>query len=146
MAAPSSGHHQETAAWLDRLQSSVRLPPVLSSPAKNTFQFDARTGDSEKSDEQQRQQQNQQPVQPRHGPSGLDHSANTLVEPDIDVAADDAVPIELLANLAINTAKDRPAVFKEKKGKGGENAGDDDVVRSHLCCLHRRPHRKGEYG
>ena len=136
MAAPSSDHYRQAVAWLDRRQSSVRPPPVRSGPAKNPFQFNAHAGDSEESDDEIGQQR--QHVQPRHGSLGLDNSANALVEPDIDAYADDAVPIGLLANLAINTPKDYPADFAEKKGKGGENAGDDDVVCSHLCCLHRR--------
>ena len=130
MATPSSDHHRQTViAWLDRLQSSVRSPPVRSGPAKNPFQFD-HTGDSEESDDERRQQQQQEHAQPRRSSPGSDDSPlspNTLVD-DIDPYADDAVPIALLANLAISTSKDDP-VSAEKKGKGGENADDDDVVR-----------------
>ena len=143
MATPSSDHHRQTViAWLDRLQSSVRSPPVRSGPAKNPFQLDTHTGDSEESDDEHRQQQ-QQHVQPRRASSGTDDSPlspNTLVEGDIDSYADDAVPLGLLANLAISTSKDDSTVSAEKKGKGGENADDDDVVRSHFCRLHRRSH------
>ncbi|KAF8264089.1 fungal-specific transcription factor domain-containing protein [Lactarius quietus] len=99
MAMPSSDHQRQTViAWLDRLQSSVRSPPVRSGPAKNPFQFDTRAGDSEESDDERTQQQ--------HAPLRL-------------------APIGLLANLAISTSKDDPV--SEKKGKGGENADDDDV-------------------
>jgi hypothetical protein len=132
MATPSSDHHRQTViAWLDRLQSSVRSPPVRSGLAKNPFQLD-NTGDSEESDDERKQQQ-QQHAQPRRASSGSDDSPlspNTLVD-DIDPYADEAVPIGLLANLAISTSKDDP-VSSEKKGKDGENADDDDVVRSHL--------------
>ncbi|KAI9449290.1 hypothetical protein BJY52DRAFT_1227874 [Lactarius psammicola] len=126
MATPSSDHHRDTViAWLDRLQSSVRSPPVRSGPAKNPFQLETR--DSEESDDEQTQQPQQQHMTPRRGSSGTDDSPvspNTLVEADIDAYADDAVPIGLLANLAISTSKDRPAVSAEKKGK--ENADDED--------------------
>ena len=133
MATPSSDHHRQTViAWLDRLQSSVRSPPVRSGPAKNPFQF-GHTGDSEESDDERRQQQQQEHAQPRRSSPGSDDSPlspNTLVD-DIDPYADEAVPIALLANLAISTSKDDP-ISAEKKGKGGENADDDDVVRSNF--------------
>ena len=141
MAAPSSDHQQQTVARLDRLQSSVRSPPVRSGPATNPFQLDTHAGDSEESDDEHRQQQQQQHVQPRRGSLGTDYSlpsSNTLVEADIDSYADDPVPLGLLANLAIITSKDDSTVSAEKKGKGGENADDDDVVCSHFCRLHRR--------
>ncbi len=138
MATPSSDHHRDTViAWLDRLQSSVRSPPVRSGPAKNPFQL---AGDSEESDDDQ----TQQPHVPRRGSSGTDDSPvspNTLVEADIDAYADDAVPLGLLANLAISTSKDRPAVSSEKKGRENADDDDDDVVSSHFCCLYRRFHR-----
>jgi hypothetical protein len=124
MATPSSDHHRKTVIeWLDRLQSSVRSPPVRSGPAKNPFRLD---GESEESDDDQTQQPKQQRVQ-RHASSGSDDSPlspNTLVEQDIDAYADDAVPIGLLESLAISSSKDAP-VSAEKKG--GENADDDDV-------------------
>lgn len=126
MATPSSDHHRQTViGWLDRLQSSVRSPPVRSGLAKNPFQLDTHAGESEESDDEQTQQQ--QHAQPRRASSGSDDSPvspNTLVEPDIDAYADDAVPIGLLANLAISRTNDGPAVSAEKKGR--ENADDDD--------------------
>src|SRR6266404_8309824 len=126
MATPSSDHHRQTViAWLDRLQSSVRSPPVRSDPVKNPFQIDTRAGESDESDDEQTQQQH---VQPRRASSGSDDSPvspNTLVEPDIDAFVDDAVPIGLLANLAISTSRDALAASTEKKG--GNNADDDDV-------------------
>jgi hypothetical protein len=141
MATPSSDHHRKTVIeWLDRLQSSVRSPPVRSGPVKNPFRLD---GESEESDDDQTQQPQQPHVQ-RHASSGSDDSPvspNTLVDHDIDAYADDAVPIGLLSNLAISSSKDSPAGSAEKKG--GENADDDDVVRSHFCCLRRRFHRGG---
>ncbi|KAH9009311.1 fungal-specific transcription factor domain-containing protein [Lactarius hengduanensis] len=128
MATPSSDHHRDTViAWLDRLQSSVRSPPVRSGPAKNPFKLDTHAGESEDSDDEQTQQQH---VPPRRGSSGSDDSPvspNTLVEADIDAYADDAVPIGLLANLAISTSKDRPAVSAEKKGRDNADDDDDDV-------------------
>jgi len=126
MAMPSSDHQRQTViAWLDRLQSSVRSPPVRSGPPKNPFQLDTRTGDSEESDDERTQQQH---APPRRASSGSDDSPlspNTLVEADIDPYADEVAPIGLLANLAISTSKDDPV--SEKKGKAGENADDDDV-------------------
>jgi hypothetical protein len=137
MAMPSSDHQRQTViAWLDRLQSSVRSPPVRSGPPKNPFQLDTRAGDSEESDDERTQQQH---APPRRASSGSDDSPlspNTLVEADIDPYADEVAPIGLLANLAISTSKDDPV--SEKKGKAGENADDDDVVRSCFCRLHRR--------
>ena len=129
LAAPSSDHHRQTViAWLDRFQSSVRSPPLRSGPAKNPFQFD-HAGDSEESDDERRQEQEQEHAQPRRALPGSDESPNTLVDvDDFDPYADEAVPIALVANLAISTSKDDPA-STEKKGKGGENADDDDVVR-----------------
>ncbi|KAH9030570.1 fungal-specific transcription factor domain-containing protein [Lactarius deliciosus] len=128
MATPSSDHHRDTViAWLDRLQSSVRSPPVRSGPAKNPFKVDTHAGESEESDDDQTQQQH---VPPRRGSSGSDDSPvspNTLVEADIDAYADDAVPIGLLASLAISTSKDRPAVSAEKKGRDNADDDDDDV-------------------
>jgi hypothetical protein len=133
MATPSSDHHRQTVIeWLDRLQSSVRSPPVRSGPAKNPFQLDQ--GDSEESDDEQ-SSRSRSTRAPRRASSGSDDSPlspNTLVD-DIDPYADEAVPIGLLAKLAISTSKDDP-VSAEKKG-GGENADDDDVVRSHFCIL-----------
>ncbi|KAH9162835.1 fungal-specific transcription factor domain-containing protein [Lactarius sanguifluus] len=132
MATPSSDHHRDTViAWLDRLQSSVRSPPVRSGPAKNPFQLDTHAGESEESDDERtQQQQQQQHVPPRRGSSGSDDSPvspNTLVEADIDAYADDSVPIGLLASLAISTSKDRPAVSADKKGRDNADDDDDDV-------------------
>jgi hypothetical protein len=126
MATPSSDHHRQTViAWLDRLQSSVRSPPVRSGLAKNPFQLDQ--GDSEESDDE-RKQQEQEHAPPRRASSGSDDSPlspNTLVD-DNDPYADEAVPIGLLAKLAISTSNDDP-VSADKKGKDGDNADDDDV-------------------
>jgi hypothetical protein len=139
MATPSSDHHRQTViAWLDRLQSSVRSPPVRSGLAKNPFQLDQ--GDSEESDDE-RKQQEQEHAPPRRASSGSDDSPlspNTLVD-DNDPYADEAVPIGLLAKLAISTSNDDP-VSADKKGKDGDNADDDDVVRSHFLYLHRKFH------
>ena len=133
MATPSSDHHRKTVIeWLDRLQSSVRTPPVRSGPVKNPF---ARAGESEESDDDQTQQEKH--VQRRIS-SGSDESLlspNTLVEHEIAPYADDAVPLGLLASLAISSSNDTPAAAEKK---GGENADDDDVVRLPLfCCFHR---------
>ena len=142
MATPSSDHHRKTVIeWLDRLQSSVRSPPVRSGPVKNPFRFDTRAGESEESDDDQTQQ-TQEPHVQRRASSGSDDSPvspNTLVEHDMDAYADDSVPIGLLANLAICSSKDSAAVSAEKKS--GENADDDDVVRSLFCCSTRKGER-----
>ena len=135
METPSSDHHRKTAIeWLDRLQSSMRSPPVRSGPVKNPFRLD---GESEESDDDQTGQPQQPHVQ-RRASSGLDDSPNTfIVEPAIDAYADDAVPIGLLANLAFSASKDGPEISAEKKGR--ENAGDDDVVRSYLLPARKVP-------
>jgi hypothetical protein len=131
MATPSSDHRRQTViAWLDRLRFSVRSPPVRSGPAKNPFQLDTHAGDSEESDYKRRYHQHQH-AQPRRASSGSDDSPPsqyTLID-DIDPEpyADDAVPIGLLANLAISTPKNDPALSAEKDD--GKNADADDVVR-----------------
>ena len=145
MSSPSSDHHRKTAIeWLDRFQSSVPSPPVRSGYVKNPF--DIHGDESEESDDGQTQQLQQHHVQPRRRSPGLNDSPhilvgpNTLVESDIDAYADDAVPIGLLANLAISTSNDVPAISAEQKS--GRSADDDDVVRSLFCRLHRKFHRE----
>jgi hypothetical protein len=122
-------------AWLDRLQSSVRSAPVRSALATNPFQLDTRTGkgggQSDESDEEHASQH----VQARPASSGSGDaplSPNTLVELDIDPYPDDAVPIGLLASLAISST-DTPAVATDKTPKGNATADDDDVVRLYPC-------------
>jgi hypothetical protein len=117
-------------AWLDRLQSSVRSAPARSSSATNPFQFDTRAGKGEgQSDESDEEHASQRHVQARPASSGSGDaplSPNTLVESDIDPYPDDAVPIGLLANLAISSSKDATDVVIDKTRK---DADDDDVVR-----------------
>lgn len=134
--ATSSGdqHRQNVIAWLDRLQSSVRSPPTRSAPAPNPFQLDARASkDGGPSDESDEERASEERVQPRRASSGSEDtpvSPNTLVESDIDPYPDDAVPIGLLAQLAIHTssdATDRPA---DRRHKETGAVDDDDVVRA----------------
>jgi hypothetical protein len=118
-------------AWLDRLQSSVRSPPA-SGPATNPFQLDTRVGkgggQSDESDEEHPSHRHGQARPASSGSGDTPLSPNTLVESDVDPYPDDAVPIGLLANLAISTSKDATGTVADKPRKGNA-ADDDDVVR-----------------
>jgi hypothetical protein len=140
--ATSSGdhHRQNVIAWLDRLQSSVRSPPERSI-TKNPFQSEAsaskgntreRGGESEESDEDQTPQQQHAPP-PRSSSDSEDTpvSPNTLVDSDIDPYPDDAVPISLIAKLAISTLKDSAGQPAERTRGDNANADSDDVVRAY---------------
>jgi hypothetical protein len=138
MATPSSDHHRPPVmAWRDQPQSSVR-----SGPAKNPFQLDTYTGDSEEFDDERRQKRRQQHAQPHRASSGSDDWPLSTLADDIDPGpdADDVLPIGLLAKLAISTPDDDPAFSEEQDG--WKNADADDVVRSHLCFLLRMLHWK----
>lgn len=124
-------------AWLDRLQSSVRSPPARSGSATNPFQLDTRVGKGGgQSDESDEEHPSQRHVQARPASSGSGDtplSPNTLVESDVDPYPDDAVPIGLLASLAISTSKDAARVPTDKARKENASAEDDDVVRAYSC-------------
>ncbi|KAI0263617.1 fungal-specific transcription factor domain-containing protein [Gloeopeniophorella convolvens] len=122
-ATPSADRHrQDVIAWLDRLQSSVRAParatPTSATTPTAPFAFRAH-GAGEESDS------DEPPM-----------SAHTLVEPDalepasagagVDFA-DDAVPLGLLANLAISTSKDGAAAAAAAANKPHEAGAEDDV-------------------
>jgi hypothetical protein len=123
-------HRQNVIAWLDRLQSSVRSAPVRAGTAANPFQLETRVGKgSGQSDESDEEHASQKHVQARPASSGSGDaplSPNTLVESDIDPYPDDAVPIGLLASLAISS-RDTPGVAADKTRKGNATADDDDV-------------------
>jgi hypothetical protein len=133
-------------AWLDRLQSSVRSAPAHSGSATNPFQLDTRVGKGGgQSDESDEEHASQRPVQARPASSGSGDtplSPNTLVESDVDPYPDDAVPIGLLASLAISTSKDATGVAAEKTRKENATADEDDVVRVYSSCLRRSSHAK----
>jgi hypothetical protein len=123
-------------AWLDRLQSSVRSAPVRSASATNPFQLDTRAGKGGGQSDEPDEEHASQHVQARPASSGSGDaplSPNTLVELDIDPYPDDAVPIGLLASLAIISSTDTPAVATDKTRKGNATADDDDVVRLYPC-------------
>jgi hypothetical protein len=104
---------------------------VRSPTATNPFQLDTRPGKGGQSDESDEEQASQKHVQARPASSGSGDaplSPNTLVESDIDPYPDDAVPIGLLASLAISS-RDTPGVATDKTHKGNATADDDDVVR-----------------
>ena len=133
-------------AWLDRLQSSVRSAPVRSGTATNPFQLDTRVGKGGQSDESDEEHTSQQHVRERPASSGSGDaplSPNTLVESDIDPYPDDAVPIGLLANLAISSTE-TAGVAADKTRKGNTTADDDEVVRFYLVCVEVRPQGRGE--
>ena len=136
MAKPSGHHHRKPVIeWLDRLQSSVGSPTARHSSIKDSFQLDTSADESDESNDEQTQQ-------PQRGSGGSPNSIvrpNNVVEPDTD----DAVPIGLLASLAISTSQDPPTGSAEKKGR--EFADRDDVVRSPFCRLRIRTTGKAEY-
>jgi hypothetical protein len=132
MATPTADQHrQEVIAWLDRLQSSVRSPPVRSSTGPIPFQLDVLAGKGGgQSDESDEEPSLRKHVQPRRASSGSEDtpvSPNTLVESDIDLYPDDAVPIGLLAKLAISTSRDTAGGAADKTHKESATADDDDV-------------------
>jgi hypothetical protein len=125
-------HRQNVIAWLDRLQSSVRSPGRAA--ATHPYQPDPRAvkggGQSDESEEEQASNKQAQP--PRRGSSGSEDtplSPHTLVESDIDPYPDDAVPIGLLANLAISSARETADAATDKTRKPNNASEDDDVVR-----------------
>jgi hypothetical protein len=125
-------------AWLDRLQSSVRSHPGRSSTNKNPFQADAGAGsgntregggESGESDDDQTPQQHAPPCRASSDSDDTPLSPNTLVDSDIDPYPDDAVPIALLAKLAISTSGDAAGQAAERTRGDNANAEDEDVVR-----------------
>jgi hypothetical protein len=130
-------------AWLDRLQSSVRSPPERSIIVKNPFQPDPSAsktreggGESEESDEDQTPQQHAPLCRVSSDSEDTPVSPNTLVDSDIDPYPDDAVPIGLLAKLAISS-RDSAVPAAEKSRGDNANADDDDVVRIYSFPLER---------
>jgi len=109
----------------------VRSPRPTGS-ASNPFQLDTRAGKSAgHSDESDEEQGSQNHGQPRRASSGSEDtpvSPNTLVDSEIDPYPDDAVPIGLLASLAISSSTSDKT---PKTGKANDAAEDDDIVR--LC-------------
>jgi len=129
----SDQHRQNVIAWLDRLQSSVRSPRPTGS-ASNPFQLDTRksAGQSDESDEEQGSQNHEQPRRASSGSEDTPVSPNTLVDSEIDPYPDDAVPIGLLASLAISSSRDNAGTTSDKTpkmGKANDAAEDDDIVR-----------------
>lgn len=108
----------------------MRSTPASGSAA-NPFQLDTRVGkaggQSDESDEEHASQRHGQGRPASSGSGDTPLSPNTLVESDVDPYPDDAVPIGLLAKLAISTSKDAAGMVPDKTRKG--NADDDDVVR-----------------
>ncbi|KAI9508712.1 fungal-specific transcription factor domain-containing protein [Russula earlei] len=123
-------HRQNVIAWLDRLRSSVRSP-ARSAPAANPFHLDTHAvkvaGQSDESDEEPASQKRAQQRPPSSGSEDVPVSPNTLVESEIDPYPDDAVPIGLLANLAISTSRDSTSTALEKTRKENGAADDDEV-------------------
>ena len=78
-----------------------------------------------------------------HQVRGIPHSPKTLVESDIDPYPDDAVPIGLLASLAISS-RDTPGVAADKtcKRKAAADDDDDDVVSLYSCLPRSSPARE----
>jgi len=112
---------------------------VRSGTAANPFQLDTRIGkgggQSDESDEEHASQKHVQARPASTGSGDAPLSPNTLVESDIDPYPDDAVPIGLLANLAISSRDTGVPADKTRK----EKADDDDVVRQYPCCVEVRP-------
>ncbi|KAI0026395.1 hypothetical protein K488DRAFT_75377, partial [Vararia minispora EC-137] len=124
MATADADHHrQDVLAWLDRLQSSVRNPGPR--PDLQALTLDARVPDAEDDDESDA--------------GGQALSGSTLGDDD-DAPAhpalpDAAVPIGLLAKLAIsNPAGGAPSGGRKRRGggeakDGGGGAGGEDEGR-----------------
>lgn len=110
----------------------MRSAPVRSGTATNPFQLDTRVGkgggQSDESDEEQIFQKHVQARPASSGSGDAPLSPNTLVESDIDPFPDDAVPIGLLASLAISS-RDTQGVAADKARKEKATADDNDVVR-----------------
>jgi hypothetical protein len=104
---------------------------VRAPSATNPFQLDARAGkaggQSDESDEDLASQRHAQPRRASPGSEDTPVSPNTLVESDIDPYPDDAVPLGLLASLAISSSRATPSAATDKTRK--VNAEDDEVVR-----------------
>jgi len=122
-------------AWLDQPQSSVCSPRPAGS-ASNPFQLDTRAGKSagqpDESDEEQGSQNHGQTRRASSGSEDTPVSPNTLVDSEIDPYLDDAVPIGLLASLAISSSRDNAGTTQTKRpetGKANDAAEDDDIVR-----------------
>ena len=111
--------------------------PRAAGSASNPFPPDTRAGKSAgHSDESDEEQGSQNHAQPRRGASSGSEdtpvSPNTLVDSEIDPYPDDAVPIGLLASLAISSSRDNAGSATDKTpktGKANAAAEDDDIVR-----------------
>jgi len=105
---------------------------VRAPSATSPFQLDARAdkvgGQSDESDEDRASQGHAQPRRASSGSEDTPVSANTLVESDIDPYPDNAVPIGLLASLAISSSRDTPSAATDKTRKVNAAAEDDEVV------------------
>ena len=116
--------------------------------ATNLFQLDARVGkaggQSDESDEDQTSQRHAQPRRASPGSEDTPVSPNTLVESDIDPYPDDAVPLGLLASLAISSSRDTPSAATDKTRK--VNAEDDEVVRVTFLSAFSRKRENGLMG
>jgi hypothetical protein len=121
---------------------------VRAPSATNPFQLDARTGkaggQSDESDEDQASQRHAQPRRASPGSEDTPVSPNTLVESDIDPYPDDAVPLGLLASLAISSSRDTPSAAADKSRK--VNAEDDEVVRVTFLSAFSRKRENGLMG
>jgi hypothetical protein len=122
-------HRKNVVAWLDRLQSQARI-----SPRKHPSQLDPRADKgSTLSDESDREEASQKRIQshPSYGSPAWDDtpiSSDTLVGSDIDPYPDDAVPIGLLAHLAISTSGDATVSTTDETHEKNATWDNDDVV------------------
>ena len=118
--------------------------------ATNPFQLDARTGkaggQSDESDEDQASQRHAQPRRASSGSEDTPVSPNTLVESDLDPYPDVAVPLGLLASLAISSSRDTPSVAPDKSRKVTAAAEDDEVVRGTFLSAFSCKREKGLMG
>ncbi|KAI0048449.1 hypothetical protein FA95DRAFT_1490742 [Auriscalpium vulgare] len=139
MATPSTDHHrQNVIAWLDRLQSSVRTPGGRSgtSDLRTAYRLGAARNAIAEDDESDGAEEHdgaevdgELDAREQHESDGPPGSAHTLVDPELEAGAypglpDDAVPIGMLANLAISNSKD--AVNMGKKSAEPKREGDEE--------------------
>jgi len=121
----SDQHRQNVIAWLDRLQSSVRSP-VRAPSATNPFQLDARAAKPVVSLMSWTKIRHltgtrSHAVLASPGSEDAPVSPNTLVESDIDPYPDDAVPLGLLASLAISSSRDTTS---HQRGHGQDSQSE----------------------
>ena len=127
--SPTDQNNQNVLAWLDRLQASVQAAGASAGAA--AFRMDARAeGHSDDSDEDGPDGGAGEPTE--RGSVGQPEDDEPLKDAEDRPTAlpSEAVPIGLLANLALETKSKRKKKTPAKPKEG--ESSDDDVVRAVL--------------